>query len=444
MGTIRRTTKSKASFKFQPFSLRQKKILTWWMPDSGVSHMNGIIADGAIRSGKTTVMSLSFVLWAMNAFNNQNFAMCGKTIGSFRRNVLFWLLIMLRGRGYKTTYHRTDNLLVVQKGDTENYFFVFGGKDERSQDLIQGITLAGVLFDEVALMPESFVNQAIARCSVEGSKYWFNCNPEGPRHWFKVEWVDKCKSKMLLYLHFTMDDNLSLSDSIKARYRSQFVGVFYDRFIRGLWVAATGIIYQIFANNRERFRLDNATDLAEINVGVDFGGGKSGHAFVASGITRGYKSLVVLASKRYLRKDQPIEIDPDKLGELFVEFCKLIIAKYGVIHHVYCDSAEQTLIAGLRSSARKQGLAWLAGAIGDALKTSINDRIRAALHLMAQGRFFYVAENCTTLESALADAVWDPKNVTEDERLDDGTSDIDTLDAFEYTFERSISRLIRY
>ncbi len=444
METTRRATKSRAAFKFQPFSARQKMILTWWMPSSGVSDHNGIIADGAIRSGKTLAMSLSFVLWAMSTFDCQNFAMCGKTIGSFRRNVMFWLLIMLRGRGYKTAYHRTDNLLVVQKGDIENFFFVFGGKDERSQDLIQGITLAGVLFDEVALMPESFVNQAIARCSVDGSKSWFNCNPEGPRHWFKIEWIDKCKSKKLLYLHFTMNDNLSLSEAIKERYRSQFVGVFYDRFIRGRWVAATGIIYQIFANNRDAFKTERGKDLVEINVGVDFGGGKSGHAFVATGITRGCAGLVALASKRYLRKEQPVEIDPDKLGELFVEFCRAIIAEYGVIHHVYCDSAEQTLIAGLRSSARKHGLAWLATSIGDALKTSINDRIRAALHLMAQGRFFYIAKNCSTLENALSDAVWNPKIVTEDERLDDGTSDIDTLDAFEYTFERSISRLIRY
>ena len=177
-------------FRFKPFSAKQKQILTWWMPGSPVKDHDGIIADGAIRSGKTLCMSLSFVFWAMDCFNGQNFAMCGKTIGSFRRNVLFWLKQMLRSRGYRVADHRNDNLVEIIRGDVTNYFYIFGGKDERSQDLIQGITLAGVFCDEVALMPESFVNQATGRCSVDGSKYWFNCNPDGPYHWFKVNWID--------------------------------------------------------------------------------------------------------------------------------------------------------------------------------------------------------------------------------------------------------------
>lgn len=235
------------SFHFSPFSQKQKKVLTWWCQNSPVNEKDGIIADGAIRSGKTVSMSLSFVMWAMSSFDGQNFAMCGKTIGSFRRNVLFWLKLMLRSRGYSITDHRADNLLVVRKNGKENYFYIFGGKDERSQDLIQGITLAGVFFDEVALMPESFVNQATGRCSVKGSKFWFNCNPDGPYHWFKVNWIDKCKEKNILYLHFTMDDNLSLAKDIKKRYRSMYTGVFFKRYILGLWAVAEGIIYDMFS-----------------------------------------------------------------------------------------------------------------------------------------------------------------------------------------------------
>ncbi len=257
-------------FKFQPFSRKQRKILDWWTDASPVRDMDGIIADGAIRSGKTVSMSLSFVMWAMSSFNGQNFAMCGKTIGSFRRNVLFWLKLMLKSRGYAVRDHRADNLLVVARGETENYFYIFGGKDERSQDLIQGITLAGVFFDEVALMPESFVNQATGRCSVTGSKFWFNCNPDGPYHWFKVNWIDKSIGylgkekarkiqeeaaresrdpglKKLLYVHFTMEDNLSLAEEIKARYRSMYTGVFFKRYILGLWAVAEGIIYDMFS-----------------------------------------------------------------------------------------------------------------------------------------------------------------------------------------------------
>ena len=238
------------SFHFSPFSRKQKKVLTWWCQNSPVNEKDGIIADGAIRSGKTVSMSLSFIIWAMSSFNGQNFAMCGKTIGSFRRNVLFWLKLMLRSRGYSITDHRADNLLVVRKNGKENYFYIFGGKDERSQDLIQGITLAGVFFDEVALMPESFVNQATGRCSVKGSKFWFNCNPDGPYHWFKVNWIDKCKEKNILYLHFTMDDNLSLTEDIKKRYRSMYTGVFFKRYILGLWAVAEGIIYDMFSKEK--------------------------------------------------------------------------------------------------------------------------------------------------------------------------------------------------
>lgn len=238
--------KIKQFFKFEPFSKKQRKVLNWWTKDSPVKEYDGIIADGAIRSGKTVSMSLSFALWAMSSFNGQNFAMCGKTIGSFRRNVLFWLKLMLKSLGYRVADHRADNLVIISKGSTENYFYIFGGKDERSQDLIQGITLAGVFFDEVALMPESFVNQATGRCSVDGSKFWFNCNPDGPYHWFKLNWIDKCKEKQLLYLHFMMDDNLSLSEKVKTRYRSMYTGVFYKRYILGLWAMAEGIIYDMF------------------------------------------------------------------------------------------------------------------------------------------------------------------------------------------------------
>ncbi|MDE5588202.1 MAG: PBSX family phage terminase large subunit, partial [Acetatifactor sp.] len=126
----------RAVFRFRPFSKKQRMVLSWWCGDSPVRKKEGIIADGAIRSGKTVSMSLSFVMWAMSTFQGQNFGMCGKTIGSFRRNVLFWLKLMLRSRGYKVSDHRSDNLVIITRGNTENYFYIFGGKDERSQDLI--------------------------------------------------------------------------------------------------------------------------------------------------------------------------------------------------------------------------------------------------------------------------------------------------------------------
>ena len=260
----------KQGFQFKPFSTKQKKVLTWWCPASPVKDMDGIIADGAIRSGKTLSMSLSYVLWAMNSFNQQNFGMAGKTIGSFRRNVLFWLKLMLASRKYTVIDKRSDNLLIVSKGNTVNYFYIFGGKDERSQDLIQGITLAGMFFDEVALMPESFVNQATGRCSVDGSKYWFNCNPDSPRHWFKVNWIDKAEEKRLVYLHFTMDDNLSLSERIKARYRGMYAGVFFKRYIEGIWCVAEGLVYSMFDEDKH-VSDKHMTGAKEWVVSIDYG-----------------------------------------------------------------------------------------------------------------------------------------------------------------------------
>lgn len=262
--------KSKSVFNFKSFSAKQLKVLKWWI-DPRTKDKDGVIADGAIRSGKTLVMSLSYVIWAMETFSNQNFGMCGKTIGSFRRNVLTLLKLMLRSRGYKVKDHRADNLVVVSKNGVENNFYIFGGKDESSQDLIQGITLAGCFFDEVALMPESFVNQATGRCSVDGSKFWFNCNPAGPYHWFKTNWIDKRKDKQLIYLHFTMDDNLSLSERIKERYRSMYSGVFYSRYILGKWTVAEGIIYDMF--DKTKHVIDKITDamLSKYYVSCDYG-----------------------------------------------------------------------------------------------------------------------------------------------------------------------------
>lgn len=268
---IGRMKRIKKIFTFRPFSQKQRKVLNWWCDASPVKEKDGIIADGAIRSGKTISMSLSYVMWAMSNFNEQNFGMCGKTIGSFRRNVLFLLKLMLKSRGFQVVDHRADNLLIVTRNDVTNYFYIFGGKDERSQDLIQGITLAGCFFDEVALMPESFVNQATGRCSVDGSKYWFNCNPDGPYHWFKVNWIDKREDKRLLYLHFTMDDNLSLSERIKERYRTMYSGVFFKRYILGLWVVAEGIIYDMFREEVHVIPQKTDDNFTNYYVSCDYG-----------------------------------------------------------------------------------------------------------------------------------------------------------------------------
>lgn len=236
------------------FSKKQLALLTWWCDTSPHRHHDAIICDGAIRSGKTLCMSLSFVWWAMFHFDRQSFALCGKTVTSLRRNVVRPLLARLHSVGFSCEEKVSKSFIDIRIGNRENRFYLFGGKDEGSASLIQGITLAGVLLDEVALMPRSFTEQAIARCSVEGSRFWFNCNPEHPYHWFYREWIQKRVQKNALYLHFTMKDNPSLSDAMRRRYESLYSGAFYHRFIEGKWVSATGVVYPMFDQRRHLFQ----------------------------------------------------------------------------------------------------------------------------------------------------------------------------------------------
>ena len=216
--------------------------MTWWnRPD--LSRHEGILCDGAVRSGKTVSMVLGFFMWSMSSFSGATFAICGKTVGALRRNILQNLPDWLGGL-FRVREYRTENKLVVwDMTGRQNTYYLFGGKDESACQLIQGITLAGVLLDEAALMPQSFVEQACARCSVEGSRLWFNCNPEGPEHWLYKEWIQKAGQKNLLHLHFTMHDNPSLSERIRRRYENLYTGVFYRRFILGQWCMAEGLVY---------------------------------------------------------------------------------------------------------------------------------------------------------------------------------------------------------
>ena len=228
------------------FSRQQRIVLNWWRPGNPNCKKEAIICDGAVRSGKTLCMGLSFFLWACSQFQNARFGVCGKTIASLRRNVLSELLPKLQAIGFSVTEKRTENLVRVTYHGHTNDFYVFGGRDESSSSLIQGITFAGILLDEVALMPRSFVEQACARCSVTGSRLWFNCNPEGPHHWFYNEWILGAEQRNCLYLHFTMQDNPSLSPQIRQRYARLYSGVFYRRFVLGQWVAAEGRVYDFF------------------------------------------------------------------------------------------------------------------------------------------------------------------------------------------------------
>ena len=258
---------------YTELSPKQLEAMLWWAWND-TKNYDAVVCDGSVRSGKTMSMAVGFVLWSMKSFNGETFAFCGKTIDSLKRNVIAPMQKWLEGI-VKIKVNLSRNFIGIKMcGHTNRYYF-FGGKDESSYQLIQGITLAGVLLDEVALMPRSFVEQALARCSVTGSKLWFNCNPGSSEHWFFKEWVDegseKTAEKNRLHLHFTMDDNFSLSDEVKQRYDRMYSGVFHDRYIKGLWVLAEGLVYPMFSKNKHILDNYKPTPDAFYYISCDYG-----------------------------------------------------------------------------------------------------------------------------------------------------------------------------
>lgn len=214
-------------------------------------------------------LSLSFVLWSMYRFSDSDFALCGKTVRGVRRNLVTPLKPILRSLGFTISERLSANILELSFGGVKNRYYLFGGRDEGSAALIQGMTLSGVLFDEVALMPRSFVEQALARCSVNGSKFFFNCNPEHPGHWFYREWILKAGEKNALYLHFKMEDNPSLSPQMIDRYKKLYSGAFYRRFVEGRWVAAEGAVYPFMTD--EMYRDIPKVRFEDYAVSCDYG-----------------------------------------------------------------------------------------------------------------------------------------------------------------------------
>lgn len=253
-------------FKFQQFSLKQKKLLFFWEKGSPFADKDIVIADGAIRSGKTIAMICSFIRWSLKHFAGENFILAGKTIGALKKNVIGPLQQILTAWGLKYEYNRSENFIII--GD--NTYYMYDASNEASQDKLQGLTAAGALGDEVALFPQNFVDQMIGRCSVDGAKIFLNCNPGSPYHFVKTEFIDKAKEKNILYMHFDMDDNLSLSEKVKERFRRMFSGVFYKRYILGLWVQAEGIIYDMFDEVKHKVKTIQRA-YKEFYISCDYG-----------------------------------------------------------------------------------------------------------------------------------------------------------------------------
>jgi len=416
--------------KVPAFSPKQLEILSF--PYQNEGEYDAVIADGAIRSGKTIAEALAFLLWSMSEFNGANFIIASKSVGAANRNIIRPLQqIKYIREHFDIKYSISKGYMTVERGKKINYYYVFGGMNERSQDVVQGGTMSGAFIDEAALMPRSFVEQCVARCSVENALIWFNCNPLNPAHWFKQEWIDKVKEKHVKYLHFTMDDNPSLTDRVKQRYINQNTGVFYKRNILGLWVAAEGVIYEDFANNPEQYIIDEVPStwkLDYIDVGIDFGGTKSTTSFVLKGVYNGMRDLVIL------RDDELVgDYTTDELGLKYQEFEKKVQDEFGYYFNTYCDNAEPVLIRSLKNYARMS-------AIKKAAKTSIFGRIKFTTTMIKTHHFWIRGKYAPHVVKSLTEAVWDDKHA--DTRLDNGTFNVDALDAMEYSFERDIKKLM--
>lgn len=431
--------KKPALFKFKPFSEKQLKVLTWWCADdSPFKDMDGIICDGSVRAGKTVVMSLSYVMWAMESFKDENFGMAGKTIGSFRRNVFKPLQKMLKSRGYRVKEHRSENMFVVTRNGKTNYFYYFGGKDEGSQDLIQGITLAGMFFDEVALMPQSFVDQATARCSVEGAKFWFNCNPAGPYHWFKLEFLNKMKQKNLFQIHFLMDDNPSLSERVKERYKRMYSGVFFKRFILGLWVLAEGVIYDMFVEDEHVITDADLVDaegklltFQEHYITIDYGT-KNPTAFIHQAIRFDNNKKQYYHLKEYYydgRKSGRQKTDQQYFDDL-VEFAKDIPNPV-----IYIDPSAASFITLIEQDGRFT----VRRANNDVV-----DGIRTVARAIGETRVF-VHKCCKNLLREFSSYVWDEKAAKrgEDKPIKDNDHALDAVRYGIYTSETAVNVDIR-
>ncbi|MGG1663961.1 PBSX family phage terminase large subunit [Brevibacillus sp. NRS-1366] len=385
-----------ASFKWKPLSTKQLKVLTWWRPGSPVKDRDAIICDGSVRAGKTVVMSFSFVAWAMDTFDGENLGMAGKTIGALRRNVLQPLKRILKGRGYKFMDHQSANYLTITYKGKTNFFYLFGGKDESSQDLIQGITLAGMFFDEVALMPQSFVSQATARCSVDGHKFWFNCNPAGPYHWFKVEWLDDLENKNAVHIHFTMDDNLSLSPKTKERYKRTYRGIFFKRFILGLWVLAEGIIYDMWDDDDNTFDDDDFTPNnnqgARRYISVDYG---TSNPMVFLDIWDDGNTCWLYNEYYYDGRKEGVQKEDSQYAD---DFDLFVGSDDPPLHSILDPSA-----ASFKAALKNRGYR-----VKDA-DNSVEDGIRMVSTMMAKRKLRVHRHNCPNFLKERSSYIWDEK-----------------------------------
>lgn len=387
------------------------------------------LLQGSVSAGKTWISLIAWALWVATRPKDYLYMMCGKSLQTLKRNCLLPLQELIGEKHFKFSLSTKEGVLFDRK------IMLEGANDQRSESKIRGITLGGAYCDELTLFPKDFFVMLLSRLRVPGAKLIATTNPDVPTHWLRKEYINNEKlNDDMLNIFFSIDDNTTLPEDYVESLKKEYTGVYYDRFILGKWVVANGAIYKVFSDQPKAFYAAELPHFDYVNIGLDFGGNGSKHALCASGITHDMRRLYALKTERIPAAD----MTPQSLYKRVYDFCVEIKEKYGKVSAVYADSAEQTLIAGLRQALRPIGVI-----VKNSLKREINDRIRATTMLMGGGRFYMIAAECRSLIEAFQGAVWDDKVIGKEVRLDDGTSDIDTLDAFEYSFERYTPQLIR-
>lgn len=410
----RRRRRQAQPFRFQPFSPRQLKLIHWWRDETPTAKHDIIIADGAIRSGKTIAMLVGFMTWSLTTFTGGTFIIAGRTIGALKRNVIEPLQKILTAWNLDFDYNRSENFIIVGS----NIYYLFGASNEASQDVIQGLTAHGALADEVALMPRSFVVQMIARCSEDGSRVWLNCNPKGALHWFKVDYIDQSEDMNIYYLHFTMVDNLTLSARQKRRYKRQNTGVFYTRNILGKWVAASGRIFDMFQPSDAIPIVKQPC--SEYYISVDYGT-QNPMAFGLYGKLNG--SWVKVKEYHYDGRKENRQKTDEEYHEDLINF-----AGHLNIRAVIVDPSAASFIAVVR----RQGKFTVIKA-----KNAVLDGIRY-LSSVLQSKQLQITEICEHTIKETETYVWDEKarERGEDKPLQENDHHMDEMRYFAYTILR--------
>ena len=418
------------------------------------------IKSGAVRSGKSyvdTAFVIPFRIRERAGKPGLN-VILGVSKESIERNVLQPMREIYTDKLVGTINSR--NIAKICGEDV----YCLGAEKVSQVAKIQGMSIKYCYGDEIAKWNPEVFQMLKSRLDKPYSCFDGSCNPEHPTHWLKT-FIDD--PEIDLYLQkYTIFDNPYLPAEFVKQLCNEYKGtIYYDRLILGLWKRAEGAIYKRFADNPEAFRCDivesiqsdaerkqfKKSDITSIEIGVDFGGNQSGHSFVARGYTDNYKDVIALKSRRIKAEDVNEDIDSNKLDELVCEFVQEVIDKHSVckkkgdkveycnVESLFWDNAETVLGNSIRNAVEKK-FPWIS--VRPAKKKAINDRIRCTVRLMGAGRFF-ITDDCESLRAAFSDAVWNSEIKDKDERLDDGSTDIDSLDAFEYTIERDMRYLIQ-